>query len=249
MGFLQPESGKATIRGMDCWQDAAKIKRLVGYIPGEIAFTDARTGDVFLKRQMELLGRDSREYCQYICEKLQLDTSAALKSMSKGMKQKTAIAAAFMHQPDILILDEPTTGLDPLMRDTFIELLKEQKAMGHTVFMSSHIFEEIEMSCDRVALIKGGKIVAVTSMDDIRHNRNKTFKVEFKDEESFRKFVSRAYAISNVKTEQRQVTVEIHDSQIGQLMYDLKDCSVLFFKEVKHSLEGYFHDVFKEDKR
>lgn len=188
------------------------------------------------------------EYCRYICDKLQLDTTANLKRMSKGMKQKTAIAAAFMNSPDILILDEPTTGLDPLMRDNFIDLIKEQKALGHTVFMSSHIFEEIEVTCDRVALIKGGELVAITSMNEIRHNQNKTYKIEFKDEESYRRFTALNYQTVAVKPNQLQVTINVNDSQIGKLMRDLKDCNVLFFKEVKHSLEEYFHQVFKEEK-
>lgn len=249
MGFLNPESGRATIRGMNCWNEAAKIKRLVGYIPGEIAFPDAETGDIFLKRQMEALGENHIEYCRYICDKLQLDTTAKLKSMSKGMKQKTAIAAAFMKSPEILLLDEPTTGLDPLMRDNFIELIKEQKALGHTIFMSSHIFEEIEVTCDRVALIKDGRIVDIASMNDIRHNQNKTFKIEFNDEESYRKFVGMNYQIVEAKPDDLQVRLNIHDSQIGNLMKDLKGCNVFFFKEIKHSLEEYFHNVFKEEEK
>lgn len=249
MGFLNPESGKAMIRGMDCWKESAKIKRLVGYIPGEIAFPNAETGEIFLKRQMEILGSNDMEYCRYICDKLQLDITANLKRMSKGMKQKTAIAAAFMKSPDILILDEPTTGLDPLMRDNFIELVKEQKALGHTIFMSTHIFEEIEVTCDRVALIKDGRLAAVTSMSDIRHNQEKTYKIEFKDEESYRKFTELNYQTIQIKPEQLQVTINVNDSQIGKLMWDLKDCNVLFFKEIKHSLEEYFHNVFKEDEK
>lgn len=249
MGFLKPDSGKAAIRGMDCWNEAAKIKRLIGYIPGEIAFPEAETGDIFLQRQLEMQGGGDMEYCKYICEKLQLDTSAPLKRMSKGMKQKTAIAAAFMKSPEILLLDEPTTGLDPLMRDNFIELIKEQKALGHTIFMSSHIFEEIEVTCDRVALIKGGKLVAITSMNAIRHNEDKTYKIEFKDEESYQKFLSCNYRAVEIKPEHFQLTVEVNDALIGKLMQDLKGCNVLFFKEVKHSLEEYFHNVFKEDEK
>lgn len=247
MGFLSPESGRATVRGMDCWNEAAKIKRLVGYIPGEIAFPDAETGDIFLKRQMELQGSGDMEYCKYICDKLQLDSSAPLKRMSKGMKQKTAIAAAFMKNPDILIMDEPTTGLDPLMRNNFIELVKEQKELGHTVFMSSHIFEEIEVTCDRVALIKDGRLVAITSMNDIRHNQEKTYKIEFNDEESYRSFTALNYKIIKSKPDKLQLTIDVNDSQIGRLMNDLKACDVHFFKEIKHSLEEYFHNVFKGD--
>lgn len=247
MGFLKPNSGNATIKGMDCWKDSAKIKRFVGYIPGEIAFPDAGTGDEFLKRQMEMLGKGDMEYCKYICDKLQLDTSAKLKSMSKGMKQKTAIAAAFMKNPDILILDEPTTGLDPLMRDNFVELIKEQKSQGHTIFMSSHVFAEMEMTCDRVTLIKDGRIVDIASVDDIQHNQNKTFKIEFKEEESFMKFLAFHYNTTCVKKEDLQIVIDVHDSEARNLMSDLKECNVYFFKEVKYTLEEYFHKKFKED--
>lgn len=247
MGFLRPESGKALIRGMNCWEDAAKIKQLVGYIPGEIAFPEAKTGELFLKRQMEMLEYSDIRYCNAVCDKLQLDTSAGLKEMSKGMKQKTAIAAAFMRSPDILLLDEPTTGLDPLMREKFIELINEQRALGHTVFMSSHIFEEIEDTCDRVALIKDGRIIAVTAMKDIHHNQEKIFKIEFKEEESYRRFIGRTYRIVDDRPRQLQVSIEIHDSQMRRLMGDLKECNVRFFKEKKRSLEEYFHNAFKED--
>lgn len=249
MGFLKPESGSAFIRGMDCRKEAARIKRLTGYIPGEIAFPNEETGEIFLKRQLELQGSSDMEYCRYICDKLQLDVTANLKMMSKGMKQKTAIAAAFMRSPDILILDEPTTGLDPLMRDHFIDLIKEQRALGHTIFMSSHIFEEIEVTCDRVALIKDGRLVAVTSMNDIRHNEDKTYKIEFRDEESYRSFTALHYQTVGIKADQLQVTINVNDAQIGKLMQDLKGCNVLFFKEVKHSLEEYFHNIFKEEEK
>src|SRR5690606_11205607 len=119
MGFLKPDAGSATISGLDCWKDAAAIKKRVGYVPGEIAFPDAPTGAAFLQRQAELLQLKDMSLAQSLIEAMQLDPTANLKRMSKGMKQKTAIVAAFMADPDILILDEPTTGLDPLMRAAF----------------------------------------------------------------------------------------------------------------------------------
>lgn len=246
MGFLRPQAGTARINGKDCWRDAAAIKRMVGYVPGEIAFPDDGTGTIFLQRQMAMLGKGTMAECQRLCDMLQLDITANLKSMSKGMKQKTALVAAFMQHPEILVMDEPTTGLDPLMREVFVELLEEQKALGHTIFMSSHIFEEMERTCDRVALIKDGRIVTIAAMDDIRHNKNKSFKIEFKDEESFRAFLALPYECVDVKPDGLRLTVNLHDSQINQLMADLSGCQVHFFKEVKHSLEEYFHTIFKE---
>lgn len=247
MGFLRPREGTVMIRGKDCWKSSAELKKIVGYVPREIAFPDDGTGVAFLKRQMEMSGRGDMDYCEYVCDKLQLDATANLKSMSKGMKQKTALAAAFMQKPEILILDEPTTGLDPLMRDAFLELLEEQKAMGHTIFMSSHIFEEMETSCDRVALIKDGKIAAQISMDEIRHNKIKTYQIEFKDFDSYHKFVSMGFHCIHAKPEKFMTQIEIHDEKITSLMKALKNLNVFYFKEIKHSLNEYFHQVFKEE--
>lgn len=249
MGFLQPDSGKARIRGMDCWKESAKIKRMVGYIPGEIAFPDDGSGTKFLKRQMEMMDRNDMDYCRYVCEKLQLDTTAPLKRMSKGMKQKTAIAAAFMRQPDILIMDEPTTGLDPLMRDVFLELVKEQQKLGHTIFMSSHIFSELEETCDRVAMIRDGHIVDIAVMDEIHHNKEKVFKIEFKNADSFQAFMALGYEYVNIKQEQNQVTLRVCDARIGQLVNDLSKLDVLFFKEIKPSLEEHFMKFLKEERK
>ena len=120
MGFIKPDSGNATIDGLDATKKSAQIKQKVAYVPGEINFPGNNSGEIFLKRQIEMLGHGSWERCQEICDELQLDATANIKSMSKGMKQKTALAAAFAADSDILIMDEPTTGLDPLMRDTFI---------------------------------------------------------------------------------------------------------------------------------
>lgn len=246
MGFLKPQAGSASIAGLDCWKDSARIKHLVGYVPGEIAFPNDGTGSQFLQRQMALQGKVDMSYCQDLCERFQLDSTAPLKSMSKGMKQKTAIIAAFVCRPDILILDEPATGLDPLMRDTFLALVQEQQARGCTIFMSSHTFEEMERTCDHVALIREGRIATIANVESIRHSKEKTFKVECRDKSSFDKLLSRPYNFIHVQPEDLQLTICLPDSQIGTLMEDLSQCSILFFKEIKHSLEEYFHSIFKE---
>ncbi|MCF1601450.1 ABC transporter ATP-binding protein [Tetragenococcus halophilus] len=247
MGFIKPDSGQAFINGMDTQKSSAQIKRFVSYVPGEINFPADKTGETFLKRQMEKAGRGSWERCKEICERLQLDYTAGLKTMSKGMKQKTALAAAFSLDSDVLILDEPSTGLDPLMRDVFIDLIKEEKEMGHTIFLSSHIFEEIEQTCDRVAMIKDGRIIDQLVMKDLLHNKNKTYKLEFKTKESFQQFQALGYELSNVKEEDLQLNVNINDKDINDLMNDLQYYDVLFFKEIKTNFEDYFTNVFKEE--
>ena len=158
MGFLNPDSGSCEIMGMDCRREAREIMRHVGYVPGEIDFPDVGTGTSFLKIQAEFMGLKDRDAISRLVNLFKLDTDAPLRRMSKGMKQKTALVAAFMAHPEILLLDEPSTGLDPLMRDALIELILEEKARGTTVLMSTHIFKELDDTADRVLFIENGSI-------------------------------------------------------------------------------------------
>ena len=248
MGFLKAQSGECLINGYNCWSDATEIKKYVSYVPGEIAFPDLKTGTEFLKVQAELLGLKNMDRANYLCQKLQLDTSANLKRMSKGMKQKTAIVAAFMADKEILILDEPTTGLDPLMRETFLDLIKEEKEKGKTIFMSSHLFNELEDTCDKVALINKGKIIDIISLDDIDNLPTKTYKIEFNNVEDYKKFIKLKYEILETKPQYNQVTIKIENEQINRLLRQLTKYSLKFIAEIKFSLEEYFRGVLKKNK-
>ena len=244
MGFLRPDAGSIKINGLDSWNDSAEIKKLVGYVPGEIAFPDAPTGSAFLRQQADLLGMRDMGYAEEIIKKLQLDPTANLKRMSKGMKQKTAIVAAFMADCEILILDEPSTGLDPLMRSKFVELLNAEKAKGKTIFMSSHMFEEVEDTCDRVALIKEGKIIAVKSTLEIRRNQDKEYKIEFLSEEDYRRFLTEAFEFAEQRESQNQVIVKVNDKEINRFLCVLKGYGLKFISEIKYSLEQYFKSLY-----
>jgi len=248
MGFLKPGKGRAIIKGLDCWYNAAKIKRYVGYIPGEITFPDSPTGTAFLKRQAQLLGLKDMTYAHRIIDILQLDPTANLKRMSKGMKQKTAITAAFMADPEILILDEPTTGLDPLMRVGFVDLLNEEKKKGKTIFMSSHLFEEVENTCDKVALIKDGRVIAVKSTAEIRHNEDKTFKIEFLSHEDYTRFISLPLTFEEKRENQLQVVTKVNDKDINAFLTALKGYRIKFLRENKYTLEQYFNNVYRGGK-
>ena len=248
MGFLKAQSGECLINGYNCWSDATEIKKYVSYVPGEIAFPDLKTGTEFLKVQAELLGLKNMDRANYLCQKLQLDTSANLKRMSKGMKQKTAIVAAFMADKEILILDEPTTGLDPLMRETFLDLIKEEKEKGKTIFMSSHLFNELEDTCDKVALINKGKIIDIIALNDIDNLPTKTYKIEFNNVEDYKKFIKLKYEILETKPQYNQVTIKIENEQINRLLRQLTKYSLKFIAEIKFSLEEYFRRVLKKNK-
>ncbi len=248
MGFLKPQSGNCYINSLDCWKASTQIKQFISYVPGEIAFPDLRTGTEFLKAQAELLGLKNMDKANYLCQKLQLDTTANLKRMSKGMKQKTAIVAAFMADKEILILDEPTTGLDPLMRETFLELILEEKDKGKTIFMSSHMFDELEDTCDKVALIYNGKIIDVTELQDIDNMPTKTYKIEFLDKENYQKFKRLKYVRLNDKPEYNQVIIQIENDKINQLLKTLSGYSLKYIAEIKFSLEEHFRQMLKKYK-
>ncbi len=246
LGFIKPTEGHCYVNGLESWQNQAEISRLVGYVPGEIAFPDLKTGINFLKSQAEFLGMSSFDYANELIEKLQLDPRANLKRMSKGMKQKTALVAALMNDQPIIILDEPTTGLDPLMRDAFLEIIEEEHKKGKTIFMSSHMFNEMEETCDRVALISDGHIIDVADMNDIRNRKVADFKIEFNENDSYQKFKSLGFEIIRDQPSYHQVTVSIRKEQINDLFKSLKGLNVKFVSEVKYTLEKHFNQIMNE---
>lgn len=182
MGFIKPKMGSCSINDLDCFSKASEIQKTLGYIPGEISFFDDMSGLAFLNFLEKFRGL-SKSRKDELIEYFELNPKGKIKKMSKGMKQKIGIVAAFMHDPDILILDEPTSGLDPLMQKKFIDLLESEKKRGKTILISSHIFEEVEKTCDRVGIIKEGKIVAIDSVDALRKRHVRSYSVTLENEE------------------------------------------------------------------
>lgn len=246
MGFLKPDKGKVKVMGLNAWKQADKVKEYVAYIPGEIAFPDLKNGVEFLKSQEEFYGMKDSTYTNEMLKKLHLDPTAGLKQMSKGMKQKTAIVACFMRNADILILDEPTTGLDPLMRVAFIDIIKQEKAKGKTILMSSHMFEELQETCDRVALIDRGHIVSIANVQDIKNRPFSEFKIEFLHKEDYVSFKKLSYNIVRDQEKYQQVTISIAKDKENELFADLKKYKLKFIAEVSYNLETYFKEKLKE---
>lgn len=244
MGFLKPETGFCKINGLDCWKDSAEVMKMVGYIPGEINFPDAATGNEFFKKQAELLKITDMSFTERLIHKLQLDPTANLKRMSKGMKQKTAVVAALIADPEVLIFDEPTTGFDPLMRLVFVEILLEEKKKGKTIFMSSHMFDEVEDTCDQVALIKDGKIVDVKATEEIKHSRRKSYTAEFNSHEDFSRFLQEDFELESKNESKNIVTINIEDEGINVLTRKLVDYDIKYFKENKYTLDKYFKSLY-----
>ena len=250
MGFIKPTNGEVKVNGLSSYEHASEISKLIGYVPGEIAFPDLPTGIDFLKCQAEFLNLKNMDYANELIERLQLDPRANLKRMSKGMKQKTALVAALMNDAPIIILDEPTTGLDPLMRDTFLDIIKKEHAKGKTIFMSSHMFEELETTCDKVALISDGHIIDVANMNDIRNRPIKEFKIEFNNQEDYQKFQKENYEIIRLQDQYNQVTIKIKTTETGNLLTTLCNYDVKFVSEIPYTLERHFKEILlkKEEK-
>jgi len=244
MGFIKPNKGNIDIRGLDAYKDATETKKFIGYVPGEIAFPDLPSGISFIKSQAEFLNIKDLSHVKELVDILQIDLRANPRKMSKGMKQKTAIIAALMSDADILLLDEPTTGLDPLMRKSFLAILEKEKAKGKTILISSHIFEELEQLCDRVALIKDGRIIDIAVMEEIRNPKVREYKVEFLDKNDFFKFLDEDFEFVKVKADQNQIIVKVKVSDINIFLKTLRNYQMKFISENKYNLEKFFKEKF-----
>lgn len=252
MGFSRPQSGSTFVNRLDSWKHASEIQTILGYLPGEIALPENLTGDQFIEMMAKLRRVKDMSYTNKLIDKFELEPSNNLKRMSLGMKRKLAIVVAFMHDPDVLVLDEPTSGLDPLMQKVFIDFIHEEKKRGKTILLSSHIFSEIEATCDKISIIKDGKIVSTFIADELRNPEEKTYKLEFITNEAFQKFykeVSISYSFQIVKVDEikRQVTLTVHNSQTNQLIELISKYQIKFFSEVKFTLEEYFMKFYDRD--
>ncbi|MEG0327081.1 MAG: ABC transporter ATP-binding protein [Erysipelothrix sp.] len=236
MGFMKPDSGIAKILDFHCFDQAPKIQEHIGYLPGEISLFDDLSAQEFIYYIAELKGIKNTQEADDLIAYFELNKNAKIKKMSKGMKQKTALVVAFMQHAPILILDEPTSGLDPLMQQKFIELVKKEKASGTTILMSSHIFDEIEHTCDRVLLIKDGEIKVDESMNDIKKKRNKHYEIEFESEIDAEKFKS-FYPNSIIN---KTTLTLIDKSDITELLNVLHKFTIIDFNSRDQSLEEVF---------
>jgi len=192
LGFMRPNSGKCMIGDLDCTERAPQIQKRLGYIPGEITFPDGMAGDEFLTFMSDMRKTKSVERKNQLLEMFELNPKGRIKKFSKGMKQKLGIVAAFMHNPDVLILDEPSSGLDPLMQNRFAELILSEKAKGKTIFMSSHIFEEVEKTCDSVLIIRDGRIVEQSDIQKLKDTQRRIFILRPEDTDNAAKVLKAA---------------------------------------------------------
>ncbi len=254
MGFSKPGKGNTKIFGKETFSRYYEILNRVGYIPGEVALPAGLTGWQFIRMMQDLQKVKNEARLKEMLELFELDDLSLkgdVKRMSLGVKRKLAVVTAFMSDPEVLILDEPTSGLDPVMQETFVDLIHKEKARGKTILLSSHIFSEIDNTCDRIAIIKDGKIVSEFVADDLKHASRKYYTVVFKNEEEKKKFLAGKNAISSlelIREQPAEIFIAVDDKDLNATIAALSPLDVESFDNRKESLEDYFMKFYKEDK-
>ena len=255
MGFSKPDKGETKIFGKNTFRDYFQILNRVGYIPGEIALPAGLNGYEFIDMMQNLQHIHKEEQLKKMLEMFKLEDNVLkgdTKRMSLGVKRKLAVVTAFMSDPDVLILDEPTSGLDPVMQDTFIKFIREEKERGKTILLSSHIFSEVDATCDRIAIIKDGKIISEFVADELKHASTKYYKIYFADKAGYGDFCEKnkdcSYLIIKDKNEaELSVFISAEDKNINKVIEIISEYKIKEFGNVKETLEDYFMKFYKED--
>ena len=180
LGFLRPSGGSAQILGHDCWSDSQRIKHDVGYLPGDLRLYPRMNGIDVLRVFGLIRGRDLMTSGRDLADRFELDLSVPARKMSRGMRQKLGLIAALAPEPKLLVLDEPTASLDPLMQETLMSHLRDLASRGHTIFFSSHTLSEVERLCDRIAIVREGRVVADDSLTALRERATREVTIRWK---------------------------------------------------------------------
>ncbi len=244
MNFIQPTDGGATILGKDIVADSVEIKKSVGYLSSDMAMYGKMTGHQFLKYMSELQPPSSNAYRDELSKRFKADLDKRLGDLSRGNRQKIGIVQAFMHKPAVLVLDEPTSGLDPLMQEEFYKLLVETKQRGAAVFTSSHILGEVQKMCDRVGIIREGKLIAERNIVEMAKEAAHTFDITFVGKPP----VSQLRKIKGVKVaghNDGNVTVHVH-GDLGPLLKELSKYDVAKLNAQQLDLEELFMRFYSE---
>lgn len=244
LNFIQPTTGSATILGKDIVKDSIEIRRSLGYLSGDFSAYEKMTGKQFLGFMSDLQPLKQPGVIKKLAKTFNANLNKPIRDLSKGNRQKIGIIQAFMHSPDVLILDEPTDGLDPLMQEAFYDLVSERKNSGATVFVSSHNLSEVQKMCDRVGIIRDGLLVSESSITELANQAAQTFDV------SFSKAVplSHLRAIAGVKqvTSTGDLSVSFHvQGNLSPVLHFLSQQSVVHLATRELSLEDEFMKFYE----
>ena len=250
MGFSKPTVGKVQIFGMDTFNNTNKILGEVGYLPGEPSIPAGLNGVGFIKMMQGMRDEVNTERLNYLLDLFKLDLNQNIKEMSLGDKRKLAVVAAFMNDPEVLILDEPTSGLDPIMQKVFIDFIIEEKKRGKTILLSSHIFNEVDATCDTISIIKDGKHVSTFKADELKKKQKRKFVIDFVDEKNYDAYLkANKFEIYEENRPLKYLVVEFSDKQYKDFFKSMKGFEISSFEERPFTLQDYFMSFYKEDRK
>jgi len=244
MGLIHPSSGSARIFGLDCQRQAVEVKRHVGYVPGELPQFGGLRGSEVVAYMAGLRGSVDDKRVQEICKRFSLDLGQRFREYSRGNKQKLAILLGFMHRPRLLILDEPTGGLDPLNQQEFYDMCRDSKSHGTTIFLSSHILSEVEHISDRVGIIRAGHLVRTARLDELHDIRVHQVEVEFAGAVPL-EAIRGAQGVDRVEAEDHRVRFVVRGS-FEPVMKALAGSEVVNLVSHEPSLEEVFLTFYRD---
>jgi len=244
LGILQATEGNAKVFGMDAWRDAVEIHKKIAYVPGDVNLWPNLTGGEVVDLFVSLRGKVDKARRDKLLKKFDLDPSKKCRTYSKGNRQKVALVAAFVSDAELFILDEPTSGLDPLMGQVFQECVLEQKGMGKGIFLSSHIMSEVEQLCDRVGIIRLGKLVETGTLSELRHLTRVTMNVETaKPIEG----LDGIGAVHSIAKRQGGLSFHVDSGEVGAVIEHISKFGILKLESAPPSLEDLFMRHYTAD--
>lgn len=237
LGILKATSGTATIFGRDAWHDAVEIHKKIAYVPGDVSLWPNLTGGEVIDLFVKLRGGDNKSRREELIERFDLDPTKKCGTYSKGNRQKVALVAAFASDADLYILDEPTSGLDPLMELVFQECVQEVKAEGKSVLLSSHILSEVEKLCDRVSIIRQGKIIESGSLQELRHFTRTRVRVETAQAIPNLREVT---GVHDVEEFEGGAAFQVDSDRLGEVIKYISNFEIIALESAPPTLEDLF---------
>lgn len=237
LGILKATGGEATIFGKDAWKDAVEIHRNIAYVPGEVNLWPDLTGGEVIDLFVKLRGSNNKSRREELIQKFNLDPGKKCGTYSKGNRQKVALVAAFASDADLYILDEPSAGLDPLMEKVFQECVLEAKRAGKSVFLSSHILSEVEKLCDKVSIIRQGKIIEAGTLQELRHLTRTSVLVETRQPVTSLKELK---GVRNIQEKGQEYSFQVDTEELGKVIKHVSQFEVIKLEGSPPTLEDLF---------
>ncbi|MFH1662871.1 MAG: ABC transporter ATP-binding protein [Chloroflexota bacterium] len=247
LNLIHPNRGQAEVFGLDSQRNSLEIRSRLGYLPGDVVLYDGMTGDEYLRLMGSFHKGKNGLRLGEISDLLELDLSRQTRAYSKGMKQKLAIIQAFTNDSELLVLDEPTLGLDPLVQHKFYDLLISEKARGKTIFLSSHILLEVERVCDRVGIVRDGQLVSIENVSDLKFKKVRRMEISLSHEIPSEEFKIEGVEIIAVKG--TKIQLKVISGNIKNILTQLSKLPIEDMAFPEATLEDTFMEFYGEDKQ